>query len=119
MVDEIAKEYEIGLDINELYILNFEYIINMTFTLLLFLFILKTFSLICINDLKDKFVDEEIFTIAQCMGILAGIMGLLFTFHFIVFVGKQIPVNKFWVLIPFYILFLIPYVLAVVYWLSI
>jgi hypothetical protein len=51
------------------------------------------------------------------MGIVAGFMGLLFTFHFIVFIGKQISVDKLWVLIPFYILFLIPYALAVVYWL--
>jgi hypothetical protein len=119
MVDEIAKEYRLGWDISELYILNIEYMINLAFTILLFFFILKTFRLVHINDSKDKFVDEVIFTIAQCMGIVAGIMGLLFTFHFIVFVGKQIPVNKFWVLIPFYILFLIPYALAVVYCLSI
>lgn len=118
MVDEIAKEYRLGWDISELYILNFEYMINMAFTILLFLFILKTFKLVYINDLKDKLVDEKIFTIAQCMGIVAGIMGLLFTFHFIVFVGKQISVDKLWVLIPFYILFLIPYALAAFYWLS-
>jgi hypothetical protein len=117
MVDEIAREYRLGWGVSELYFLNFQYMVNMAFIILLFLFILKTFRLVYINDLNNKFIDEKIFTIAQCMGIVAGITGLLFTFHFIVFVGKQLPVDKLWVLIPFYILFLIPYTLAVVYWL--
>ena len=119
MIDEIAIEYRLGWGLAELKILNIEYMINMSFIVVMFLFILKTFRLVHKNESKEKFVDETIFTIAQCMGIVAGIIGLLFTFHFIVFVSRQIPVDKLWVLIPFYILFLVPYILAVVYWLSI
>jgi len=114
MIDDIAKEYRLGLWENELCILNIEYMINMTFTIILFLFILRTFRLVYTNDSKGKFVEETIFTIAQCMGIVTGITGLFF----IVFANRQIPVDKLWVLIPFYALFLIPYALAVVYWLS-
>jgi hypothetical protein len=115
MVDEISREYRFGLDISELYILNSAYLINMVFTILMFLLTLKTFRLVNFNDSKDKFTDENIFIIAQCMGIFSGVMGLLFTFDLI---EKKILINKLWIFIPFYILFLVPYGLAVIYWLS-
>lgn len=114
MIDEIAKEYRFGLEIGELHILNFAYIINMTFTILLFFLILKTFRLADLNDTEDEFVDEEIFTIAQCLGILSGVIGLVLTFNLI---EKNILTNKLSIYIPFYILFLIPNVLVVIYWL--
>lgn len=117
MIDEIAREYRYGFGINELYILNSALIINMAFSICMFSFLLKTFNLVEPNDKKIKSIDEKIFVIAQCMGIVAGIMGLLFTFHLIVFIGKDIPIDKVWVLIPFYLLFLVPYSLTVLYWL--
>jgi len=60
--------------------------------------------------------DERVFTIAQVMGIASGIMGLLLTLFVI---GRKTPSERFWIYIPFYGLFLSPYVLAVVYWLII
>jgi len=116
MVDEIAREYRHGSPISELYILNFAYITNMAFSLLMFLFLLKTFKLVAFEDIRTKYIDEKIFIIAQYLGIVAGITGLLFTLHMIRFVRKEILMDKFWVLIPFYIMFLIPYALAVLYW---
>ena len=83
MVDEIAREYRFGSDIGELHFLNFAYMINMAFTILLFSFILKTFRLSDFNNSRDEFVDEKIFTIAQCLGILSGVMGLVLTFNLI------------------------------------
>ena len=64
-----------------------------------------------LDDSKDEFVDEKIFTIAQCLGILSGVMGLILTFNLI---EKNILTNKLWIYIPFFILFLIPYVLVVI-----
>jgi len=118
MIDEIAREYRLGLDISELYILNLAYIINAAFTILLFLLVLKTFRLVHHKDAHDRLIEEVVFTITQVMGIIAGVIGLVFTFHFIVIVGNQMPVDKLWVLIPFYMLFLVPYALAVLYWVS-
>ncbi|MEJ2629407.1 MAG: hypothetical protein P8078_12750, partial [bacterium] len=118
MVDEIAREYRYGFGINELYILNSFLIINMIFSISIFVLLLKTFKLIELDETKVKSIDEKIFVIAQCMGIIAGFMGLFFTFHFIIIVGRSFPVDKGWVLIPFYLLFLIPYALAVIYWLG-
>jgi hypothetical protein len=118
MVDEIAREYRHGLGINELYILNLFLIVNVAFSIGIFILLLKSFKLVEINITKVKSIDEKIFVIAQVMGIAAGFMGLLFTFHFIVFVSRSFPEDKWWVLIPFYLLFLIPYTLTVIYWLG-
>jgi len=118
MIDEIAREYRQGLDINELHILNLAYITNIAFSLLVFIFLLKTFRLLAVGDTRVKNVDEIIFVISQYLGIVAGFTGLLFTLHMLRFVTKEILIDKFWVFIPFYILFLIPYLLAGLYWLS-
>lgn len=116
MVDEIAKEYRVGItDRGEFFILNYAYIINIIFNIMMFYFILKTYRSIDIKDSKDNFVDEKIFVIAQYLGILSGILGLYLTFTLIGFANQII---KFWVFIPFYILFLIPYGLSIVFWLS-
>ena len=116
MVDEIAKEYRIGIiDQGEFSILNYAYTINFIFNIMMFYFILKTYRSIDIKDAKDNFVDEKIFVLAQYLGILAGILGIYQTFTLI---GFAIQITKFWVFIPFYILFLIPYGLSVVFWLS-
>jgi len=115
MIDEVAKEYAIGVHGGEFMILNVAYGINTVFTSLIFLFVLKTSRLTDLDNKKNKSVDEKIFTIAQIMGILSGSMGLLLTFGIM---WRNFPLNKFWVFIPFFVLFLMPYGLAVLYWLS-
>lgn len=49
------------------------------------------------------------------MGILSGLTGLLLVFDL---AGKNITDNKLVFYAPFFILFLTPYILAVLYWLS-
>ena len=117
MIDEIAREYRLGWDISEIYILNSAYFVNIVFSLLIFVFLLRTFKLINLENSKSQHVDEDIFVIAQYLGIFSGITGIVFTLHMIRFVTKHILINKLWVFIPFYVLFLIPYGLAVLYWL--
>lgn len=60
--------------------------------------------------------DERVFTLAQVMGIVSGLMGLLLTTALLV---RKWPAERFWIFIPFYALFLAPYGLAVLYWLGI
>ena len=115
LIDDIAKEYSVGAHVNEFAILNFELIINTIFTSLVFLYVLKTSQLTNLDVQRNKSVDERIFTIAQCMGILSGIMGLLLTFGIM---WRNFPLDKLWIFIPFFVLFLTPYALAVLYWLS-
>ena len=117
MIDEIAREYRLGWDIGEIVILNSAYIMNMIFSILIFVFLLRTFKLIHLENAVSPRIDEDIFIIAQCLGVFSGLTGLLFTLHMIRFVSKDILADKYWVFIPFYILFLIPYGLAVCYWL--
>jgi uncharacterized membrane protein len=46
MIDEIARQFRSGMEIKELGILNIAYIINLTFSLLMFFFIIKTLPLL-------------------------------------------------------------------------
>lgn len=119
MVDEIAREYRHGLGINELYILNLAYIVNMGFSVLMFVFLLRTVKLLNMENTGIISVDENLFIIGQSMGIISGLTGIWFTIHMIKFVGPEIMLEKLWVFIPFYLLFLVPYALAILYWLSV
>lgn len=118
MVDDIAKQYRAGLSINELNMLNVFYIINALFGVGMFYFLLKTIKLVHIEDVNSTSIDERIFVLAQYLGIVSGIMGLLFVFHNIIFIDKALLYDKYWVLIPFYFMFVTPYGLSVLYWLS-
>src|SRR4030042_3680225 len=115
MVDEIARQYRSVMSISEISILNFAYIINMAFSVLMFYFIMRTFPILKADIPEKKTVDEKIFTIAQYMGILSGFMGLILVFDL---AGKGIAGERIAFYIPFFILFLVPYILAVLYWLS-
>jgi len=114
MIDEIAREYRLGVDISELYLLDLAYCLNAVFTIVMGILLVKTLKLSHENSGKKILLDEKIFTLAQIMGIISGIMGLFLT---LALFSRQIPLKKIWVYIPFYILFLIPYGLAVFYWL--
>jgi hypothetical protein len=60
--------------------------------------------------------DERVFTLAQVLGIVSGVMGLLLT---AILLARRWPSERLWIFIPFYALFMIPYGLAVLYWFSI
>ena len=119
MIDEIAREYRHGLGINELGILNFAYLINLAFFMTMFVFLLRTRKAVKSESITNAAIDEEFFIIGHFLGLVSGISGLVFTLHMIQFVNKSLIMEKIWVLIPFYILFLTPYALAVFYWIFI
>jgi hypothetical protein len=116
MMDEIAREYRFGLEIKgELFGLYAAYLINLAYTILVFFLLLKTVGLRYVKDSEDKFVEEKIFTIAQILGIISSLLGMKFTF---LLIKKQILSDRIWIYVPFLLLFLIPYIIAVLYWLS-
>lgn len=118
MFDDIAKQYRVGLSIPELKILYGFYFLNTVYILGMFLLLLKTIKHIKYHEDKIIPIDEKIFIIAQLLGIVSGIMGLLFVFHNIIFIDERLLIDKYWVCIPFFLMFLTPYGLAVLYWLS-
>lgn len=59
--------------------------------------------------------DERVFALAQAMGVVSGAMGLGLT---ALLIARGWPAGKLWVFVPFYALFLAPYALAVLFWLS-
>ena len=103
------------MDISEVNILSLAYILNIVFSALIFFLILKTFPLFKNQNSEAESAEETTFTIAQYIGILSGIMGLLMIFTLI---NKEIRIDRLAFYIPFFLLFLIPYALVVIYWLS-
>jgi MFS family permease len=57
--------------------------------------------------------DERLFSLAQVMGMISGLTGVLLT---LALIGRGWPAKRFWVFFPFYALFLLPYTLAVLSW---
>jgi len=112
MYDEIAREIMFGSAGGEIFILCCAIVLNILFTFTMLVLILKTFA----AEYKDTDnVDEIIFTVAQYMGIVSGIVGLLLTLSL---AHRQMAAHRVYVYVPFYLLFLIPYGLSVGYWLS-
>ncbi len=116
MIDEISREYRHGMGINEFWILNSAYMVNVIFCLLSFIFLLRTLKMI--DRLKSDVIhaDERIFVTGFCLGIAAGIAGIYFTMHIAQVAGPQILSGRLWVMIPFYIMFLTPFAIAQFYW---
>jgi O-antigen/teichoic acid export membrane protein len=115
MVDEIARQYRSGMEVSEISILNISYVLNMLFSVFTLFYILKVLPIVYTVNGSEDSVDERIFTIAQFMGILSGLAGLLLVFDL---AGKKTANDELVFYTPFFILFLIPYILAVLYWLS-
>ncbi|MBN1408292.1 MAG: hypothetical protein JW956_10905 [Calditrichaceae bacterium] len=116
MIDEIAKEYRSGfIDQGEFNILNYALTLNLLFNMMMIYYLLKLFRRTDKEEAKNNFADENIFLIAQYLGILAGLLGIFQTF---VLISSASHITKFWIFIPFYVLFLMPYGLSVVFWLS-
>jgi hypothetical protein len=113
LIDEIARQARLGLAVPEVAVLNGTYVINIAFTMGMFLLLLQTFTWGEREHAHHVSVDETLFTIAQCMGIVSGFMGIWLTFNLI---GKRIPREAFWVYVPLYGLFVLPYALAMLSW---
>ena len=119
LYDEIGKEYKFfGWEeiMGEVYALYFSFILNIIFTVCMIFFTIRTLQISGKTEIKVERKDDSIFTVAQYLGIISGAMGVLLTLSLI---NHQIPSNRFWIYIPFYILSLIPYGLTVTYWLTI
>ncbi len=66
-------------------------------------------------DVEAGTKDERVFSLAQAMGVVSGTMGLGLT---VLLIARGWPAGRLWVFIPFYALFLAPYGLAVLFWLT-
>lgn len=119
MIDEIAREYRHGMAINELWILNSAYLVNVFFCLMTFIFLLRTLKMITMQNSGTTQADEGIFVTGLCLGIAGGIAGVYFSLHMALIVGAESMAGKLWVLIPFYMMFLTPFAIAQLYWFTV
>ena len=116
MFDEIGREYYMeGGKPGEVKLLYIAFAINVIFNVLAFFLIFKSYTIPSVRVPDSKPKDEIVFTIAQYMGIVSGLMGIVLTVGLITW---QTPGGRFWVFLPFYFLFLLPYIITVCYWLS-
>ncbi len=116
LFDEVAREYALGWEIRgEIIILHVLLITNILFYIMMFVLILKTIISPQETNTKLRIKDQTIFTLAQYMGIISGIMGLLHTFSLIL---RHVSLDRLWIYLPFYFLYLLPYLIIISYWLA-
>ena len=120
MLSDIGKEYKQGWDTSGEWIFLYVFLIlNAVFYILMFIFLFSTFrSLKSKQDLKPLLKDEMVFTIAQFVGIVCGLLGLVWIFVNVIFISNIIGYVKFYGMITC-ILLLLPYILIVSYWILI
>jgi hypothetical protein len=120
ILGDIGKEYEAGLDTSGEWIFLYIFLIlNAFFYLLMFIFLFSNFRMLKLKkDLKPVLKDEMVFTIAQFVGIVCGLLGLLWIFINVLFNSENIMHIKFFGMITC-VLLLLPYGLIVSYWLLI
>ncbi len=118
MFDEIAHEMPFGREVwgGEFDILNGAYGVNLLFTMLMLVFVFRSMTLTSREMLTPAMKEDILFTSAHAMGIVTGLLGLFLTVPIIL---SGFPVEKFWVVIPFYILFTFPYAVAAALWLAV
>ncbi len=115
MYDEVGHEIKSGLEnAGEIAFVNLGLVINALFCLLVIGLALFAFRRPHADTALDK--GAPIFTLAQYMGIVSGFLGLFLTLSLM---GRQIPVGRLWICVPFYLLFLVPYGLTASFWLAV
>ena len=91
MYDEIIREVTFGGAGGEIFILCCAIVLNILFTFTILVLIIKTFA-VMFRDIEN--MDEIIFTVAQYMGIVSGVVGLLLTLSL---AHRQVAVHQVYV----------------------
>lgn len=120
ILGDIGKEYKEGWDTSGEWIFLYIFlIINALFYILMFIFLFSNFRMMKLKkDIKPVLKDEMVFTVAQLVGILCGLLGLSWIFFNMIFNAGNIMHIKVYGMLTC-VLLLIPYVLIVSYWLLI
>lgn len=110
MIDELADELRNGFDLS-LFMLTIPLVFKVLYSLLVLL-IVYFFLLEKQNQSIQDEQDETIFTLAQIVGIVTGILGVIFVFS-----QMRTQLETLFFTIPIYLIFLVPYALIGFYWL--
>jgi hypothetical protein len=117
ILGDIGKEYKEGWDTSGEWVILYIFLIfNAVFYILMFFFLFSTFRMMKLKtDLKPVKKDEMVFTVAQFVGIVCGLLGLLWIFMNVIVNSANIKHIKVHGMITC-ILLLLPYALIVSYW---
>ncbi|MBN1272983.1 MAG: hypothetical protein JXB26_12005 [Candidatus Aminicenantes bacterium] len=114
MIDEIGRELKLGWEtLGEMLILNVMLVLQLFYSFVILFSLAKASEDKANLEKGGPIQEENIFTIAQIIGIACGAIGLLFNFNF--FLGQHRMKNPV-IIVPFFILILLPYGLTVLYW---
>ncbi len=111
--DEIARDFAAGFAVHmEFAILIAMLAFNAVFSVYMIFFVYRIFRTESAFAVEVK--DEKVFLLAQYMGVVCGLSGLYMTLSLI---GRQVPLDRFWIYLPMYALLIFPYGVTVLYWL--
>ncbi len=100
----------------EFLILAGAYAVNILFAVLMLVFLIRVLKIKERQQIDPAMSEDILFTSAHGMGVVTGLLGLFISLSVIL---NEVAVSKFWIAIPFYILFTLPYVIAAALWLTV
>ena len=113
MYDELGREIKAGFEnAGEIAFVNAGLAVNGLFCLLVIALAVLALKKAVGGPALDR--GASVFTLAQYMGVVSGLLGLLLTFALI---ARQVPIARLWFHVPFYLLFLAPYGATALFWL--
>lgn len=116
MFDEIADAIKMGWEYGELKVLNISAIVKAIFHVFVFIILYVVLAKRKHLEISSGIIkDERIFVIANVFGIVTGLLGLYLVSREIQ-LGELRSKNIYY--LPGYLIILIPYALAVFYWIS-
>ncbi len=116
MIDEIGREMKLGWEtLGESLILTAMLVCQLIYILTILCVLAKNSGRERETEEGNPIQEENVFTIAQVTGVACGLVGLSINFGFFL---KQRQIGEAAILVPFYVLILLPYGLVVLYWIS-
>ena len=114
MYDEVGREIKAGFgNAGEILFVNAGLVVNGLFCLLVIVVAVLALKKAVDGPALDR--GASVFTLAQYMGVVSGLLGLFLTFSLI---ARQVPVERLWFHVPFFMLFLAPYGVTALFWLA-
>jgi len=116
ILGDIGKEYKEGWDTSgEWIILYIFLVINVIFYVMMFIFLVSNLRMLKMKkDIQPVKKDEMVFTVAQYVGIVCGLLGLLWIILNVIVYSGNIRHIKYGMITC--ILLLLPYIFIVSYW---
>ena len=102
--------------IGEFLILVGAFVVNILFAFIMMVFLVRVLRLKEPRPVDPAMREDILFASAHGMGVVTGLLGLFVSVSVIL---NEVEESKFWIAIPYYIFFTVPYFIVAVLWLAI